>query len=278
MAHTPSPLAEHSRRVGLFGRLALAVRAVAVLAVLWAGPALAADPAPRFADARPGEVRIFVTNALMSLFKELEPAIESATGRSVLIQYGGSYELPQFLASGEPFELAVVTGAAIDRGVGAGQIVPGSRVDIAKVAIEIGVKGRGPAQAPDSPERLRTLFTEASVFRRSISGMSYPIVEAMLQDLRVADAVKDKTVSGGDEEINPRIRPGSYGLIVTTASEMYLYPGVTILGTVPARYGGPVPLSAGLGPRGDAVAARAVIDFLRSPAIDSQLREHRLLR
>src|ERR1700685_128653 len=102
-------------------------------ALLLAGPAGAA------------EVRVMISGGLTAAYQALVPEFEKATGNKVITAYGPSMgttvnAIPLRRARGEPADVLILVGYALDDLVKQGKAVADSKVDLVKSPIGIAVK------------------------------------------------------------------------------------------------------------------------------------------
>src|SRR5665213_2776750 len=95
--------------------------------------------------ANAAEVRVMISGGLTAAFKALVPEFERITGNTVLIAYGPSMgttvnAIPVRLERGEPADVLIMVGYALDDLVKRGKVVANSKVDLVKSPIGIAVK------------------------------------------------------------------------------------------------------------------------------------------
>src|SRR5271163_3332525 len=95
------------------------------------------------------EVRVMISGGLTAAFKALAPEFERTTGNKVLIAYGPSMgttvnAIPVRLERGEPADVLIMVGYALDDLIKQGKVVPESQVELVKSPIGIAVKAGAP--------------------------------------------------------------------------------------------------------------------------------------
>jgi len=158
------------------------VQALLLCALALTAPAIAQPP-----------VTVFVGGAMTTPVKEVGAAFEQSTRTSPVYVSDTTGALQKRLASGERADLIVVTGTAIDVLQSQGRIVAGSRVDLARALIGVGV--RAGAASPDISTA--EAFTAALLRAATISyvnpasgGTSGTYFEGLLQRLGIAEAMR----------------------------------------------------------------------------------------
>src|SRR2546428_599109 len=90
------------------------------------------------------EIRVLSTQASEQAYRELVPQFEKASGHKVTTVFTGTLDANKRLAAGESYDLLIMSGPSIDQHIKGGKLVGGSRVDIAKSGVGVGVKAGAP--------------------------------------------------------------------------------------------------------------------------------------
>src|SRR5215831_17183040 len=77
------------------------------------------------------EIRVISSNALKTTLQELAPAFEKATEHKLIFTWGAAVPLKAQIEKGESFDLAVLTGSAIDDLIKQGKLVAATRTNLA---------------------------------------------------------------------------------------------------------------------------------------------------
>jgi molybdate transport system substrate-binding protein len=85
----------------------------------------------------------------------LVPRFEKESGLKVTTIFTGTLDVQKRIAAGEAYDLIIMAGPAIDDFIKAGKIVPGSRVDLAKSGVGVGVRAGAPKPDISSTEALK---------------------------------------------------------------------------------------------------------------------------
>ena len=93
---------------------------------------------------RAEEIKVISTQATQEAYLELVAQFEKATGHKVATDFTGTLNVQKRLAGGEPCDLIIMAGPAIDEQINIGRAAPGSRVDFAQ-------SGTGPTPRPAAP-------------------------------------------------------------------------------------------------------------------------------
>ncbi len=257
-----------------------AIIAFMTFAVMLGGNAQAAEQAnQKVGDAKPGDVRVFISNGLHGAFEAVRADLTKALGRPIVVEYGASRGLQANIEADQAFEVAIVTPDVINDVEAKGKVIKGSRADIGRSPIGVAQRG-GTKLDISTSEKLKAAMLGAKVIRYPATGAAKPTVENAGTKLGIADAVKEKTKPPiGGAEVPPALMGAEYELFFQLASELMAPPGGQIyIGPVPADVQIPAVMTAAIGAKGDAKAAKALIDFLKGPAIEPALAANRMMR
>lgn len=180
----------------------------------------------------------------------------------------------QKLTAGEPADVVIMTGGAIDEMAQKGAVTPGTRADLARTAIGLGVRAGAPLPDISTPEALKqTLLGAKSLVyvdppQGATSGIHFA---AVLQRLGIAEAVKGKTLLVPAGYPAEAVARGEAELVVHQISQILPVQGVTLVGPLPRDLQKITVYSAGLAARSTAPeAARAFIAFVARPAFKAK--------
>ena len=236
------------------------IAAAAVGALLFSGATGAAGAAAA------AEIKVLSTQATEQAYRELAPQFERASGHKVTTIFTGTLDADKRLAAGEVYDLLIMSGPSIDEHLKDGRLAPGSRVDLAKSGVGVGVKAGAPKPDISSTEALkRTALAAKSIgYSTGPSGMH---VMTMFQRLGIADQVRPKlkqTATG--VFVGSIVASGEVELGFQQVSELGQYPGVDFVGPLPPELQQMTVFSSGIlkGAK-EADAARAWVRFLTSP-------------
>jgi molybdate transport system substrate-binding protein len=231
---------------------------IATCALLMTGVANAAD------------IKVLSTQATEEAYKELVPQFERASGHKVATVFTGTLDLQKRIGAGESHDLIIMAGPAIDDFIKSGKVVAGSRVDLAKSGVGVGVPAGAPKPNIGTVDALKqTLLAVKSIGYST--GPSGVYMVGLFQKLGVADAVKPKlkqTPTGvfvGTIIANREVEIG-----FQQVSELSQFPGVDYVGPLPKDVQETTVFSAGLQVGGkETEAAKALVKFITAPAAAS---------
>ena len=85
------------------------------------------------------EIKVLSTQATEEAYRELAPQFEKVTGHKITTIFTGTLDVQKRLAAGETYDMIIMAGPAIDAQIKVGKVAVGSRVDIAKSGVAVGV-------------------------------------------------------------------------------------------------------------------------------------------
>jgi len=228
------------------------------------------------AGAQADEVRVIGAGAVRAIVTEMARAYEKETGNTVTLTFGTVGVVRQKMAA-DPADVVIMTDVAVDESARQGTIVAGTRVDIARTGMGVGVREGAPRPDISSTEAFKqTLLAAKSIVyvdpaQGATSGIHFA---AVLQRLGIADAMKPKTtlVPGGyPAEL---VAKGEVEMVVHQISEIVPVRGVALVGPLPKELQKITTYSTGVAAKTtSAELARGFIAFLTRPAFKAKFAE-----
>src|SRR3954469_2736984 len=232
---------------------------------------------PFAAAVNAAEIRVISTQATEEAYKELVAQFEKASGHKVTTVFSGTLNVQKRLADGEPYDLIIMAGPAIDDQIKLGKAVAGSRVDFAQSGTGMAVKKGAPKPDIGSVDS----FKKALLATKSIgysTGPSGVYMLSVFEKMGLADQLKPKlkqTPSG--VFVGTLIATGETEIGFQQISELVHFDGIDYVGPLPGDLQRMTMFSAGIhsgAKEGD--AARALLKFLTAPAAAPVIRKHGL--
>lgn len=216
------------------------------------------------------EIKLASGGAFKQVLNALAARYRADTGNTLAITYRTvGQHLDLIRAGKEPFDVAVLTPAAIDGLIKDGKVMSGTRTDLAKTGIGVVVKAGAPLPDISSVEAFkRALLAAKSVayIDPKAGGSSGIYVAGLLQRLGIAAQVNAKAVLVHGGAVADHVADGEAELGIHQISEILPVKGVTLVGPLPADIQNFTVYAAGIGTGArDVTAARAVVEFLAGP-------------
>lgn len=220
-----------------------------------------------------GDVTVVATTAMKTVFEELAPQIEAATGHRLSASFGPSVQIEKRLAQGEAADVAVLTTAAAKDMIARGIIRADSLTDIARSSLGVAVQRGAPKPDISSVEAFKRALLAAksvAVSRPVGAGLSGAHMAKVFQDLGIADAMaaKAKYGAGGVTGlVGLIIARGEAELGIQQIAELLAVPGIDFVGPLPAALQAVTPFTAAIPTVAhNAEAGRKLTAFLATPA------------
>jgi molybdate transport system substrate-binding protein len=225
---------------------------------------------PKVSDAKLGDVRVLVTAAIREPLNAVLKQAEAAIGKPIVVEYGSARgNLKNEILKGQDFEVAILLPDVNDEIQAAGKIAPG-RFEIARVPVAFGLRGEAPNLDVRSPAAVKATMLNAKSVKYAPTGAALMTVRKILSTFDIADKIHDSSAVVGAVPL----AASEYEINIYPLSEIIPNKGVKNLGAVIPELQVPVIIEATVGMKtNDPKAARALIDFLKGPAIDQALKD-----
>jgi molybdate transport system substrate-binding protein len=225
-----------------------------------------------------GDLRVMTSGAFTAAYLEIVPEFEHKTHSKVLTAYGASMgnapdSIPSRLQRGEPVDVVILAGAALDELIKQGEVLPDSRVDLVRSSIGMAVRSGAPKPDIGSVEALKRTLLEARSIAYSDSASGLYLSTELFQHLGIADQVmgKSKRIAGA---VGDAIARGEAEIGFQQISELLPVKGIDYVGPLPPGVQRVTVFSAGVAVSSkNPDAARSLIRFLASPAAVPAIRK-----
>jgi predicted neuraminidase/ABC-type molybdate transport system substrate-binding protein len=244
-------------------------RAVSVVvAILLVAAAAAAD-----------EIRVVTSGAFTAAYLELVPQFERASGHKVVTAFGASIgpapsAIPNRLQRGEPIDVVILAASALDDLIKDGKVAAGSRVDLVRSSIGMAVRAGAPKPDISTLDAFKqTLLNAKSIgFSSSASGVYF--FSELFPRLGITDAIRAKSRMVDSGPVGALLTRGDVEIGFQQISELLPVAGIDYVGPLPSGAQRVTVFSAGLVAAAKSpAAAKALVDFLASPAAAGAIRK-----
>jgi molybdate transport system substrate-binding protein len=213
--------------------------------------------------------------AMRHVLAELGDAYERQSGQAVAIVSVGGLDAARRVYEGEAFDFVVLAADALEQLAAGGRVDPGSRTDIARSAVAVGVAAG--ATRPDVSSA--TAIRDAVLRARSIgysTGPSGAHLVRLFEYWGIADAIAPRIVQAPPGvPVGTLVARGDVELGFQQLSELMHVPGVDVIGLLPAEIQVETVFSAAVCTASNRpAAAKALLSFLASPEADVAKRHH----
>ena len=217
------------------------------------------------------EVHVMISGGLTAAYKALVPEFERKTGNKVVTAYGPSMgttenAIPVRLERGEPADVLILVGYALDDLIKKGKAASGSRVDLVNSKIGVAVKTGAPKPDISTPDTLKRALLAAKSVAYSDSASGVYISTEMFKNLGIADEMKDKAKKIPATPVAEIVAKGEAEIGMQQISELKAVAGIDIVGPLPESLQKVTVFSAGIASASkEPEAGKALISFLASP-------------
>jgi molybdate transport system substrate-binding protein len=138
----------------------------------------------------------------------------------------------------------------------------------------VGVRAGAPKPDISTPEALKKTLLNAKSVSFNPTGASAAHAYDMLARLGITEEMKPKLVLDAEAgRPQKNVAEGRVDLVISLLPEIKFFPGIDLVGPVPAEFQSYVSFSAGVAANPhDAGAAKALIQFLTGPAVPPVLK------
>jgi molybdate transport system substrate-binding protein len=209
------------------------------------------------------------------LLAELTALFQRQTGTVVAIDSTGGVDAAKRVLAGEPFDVVVLALDAIDKLIAAGCVLVGSRVAVVHSGVAVAVRAGAPHPDIGSEEAVRQAVLAARSLGYS-TGPSGVMLARLFERWGIAELIAGRLVQAPPGvPVGTLVARGEVELGFQQLSELMHLEGIDVLGPLPPAIQITSTFCAGIcATTAQAEAARALLDFLASPASADIKRRH----
>lgn len=223
------------------------------------------------------EIKVLTAGAFKPVLLALAPGFEARSGHKLVVDNDTAGALQKRIVGGETFDVAVITPGVIDALGKSGQVAPGSAQKLARVAIGVAVKRGAPLPDIGTVAAFQKALLDAravATINPASGGSSGIYLWQWFDKAGIAAQLKPKAVLVYGGLVAQKLTTGEADLAVHQISEILSVPGVTLVGPLPAEIQNYTVYAGGISAAArDPAAARALLDWLASPAAQAVLKD-----
>lgn len=216
------------------------------------------------------EIKVLCANGMREVMQDLGPKFERATGYKLALSFATLGVIVDRVHNGEAADVVALPRQGIGRLVKDGKADGGTVAVLARAGIGMIVRKGAPKPDISTSEALKRILLAAksiTYLDPAAGGTSGVHFAQVLDRLGIAAAMKPKTV------LHPNARAagalvanGDAEIGINLIQELIALPGIDLVGPLPADLQNTLVFEAVImADAKDAAAARALIDFLRTP-------------
>jgi molybdate transport system substrate-binding protein len=228
--------------------------------------------------AHAAELHVMTSGGFTAAYKILGPKFGAATGNTLDTTLGPSMgkspeAIPNRLARGEPADVVIMVGYALDDLIKQGKVMPDSRVELADSRIGLSVRDGAPKPDIGSVDAFRQTLLHAKSIAYSDSASGVFIQNEMFKKLGIEAQVKAKAKMVPKIPIASVVANGQYEIGFQQVAELLPVKGAQFVGRIPepmqsvTRYAAGIPVGAK-----HPEEARKLLHYMASPEAQDTVR------
>jgi molybdate transport system substrate-binding protein len=225
------------------------------------------------------DLNVMISGGFAAAYRSLTPEFEARTANKLVTAAGPSMgttkdAIPVRLQRGEPADVLIMAGSALDELIRQGKAVAGSRIDLAKSSIGMAVRSGAPKPDIGTVDAFRNTLLEANSVAYSDSASGIYVSTELFQRLGVVEQMKTKSREIPAEPVGRAVARGEAEIGFQQLSELLPIPGIDIVGLLPPELQKITVFAAGIATSSKSPdAATELIKFLASPAAYDAIRK-----
>lgn len=220
--------------------------------------------------AQADEIHVASSGGFAAAYRALAPGFEARSGHKLVAVWGPSMgetngAIPKRLERGEPIDVVIMVGEALDKLVLQGRVEDAGHRLLANSKIGVAVPPGSARPDISTVEGLKQALLKARSIAYSDSASGEYLSRVLFPRLGIADQIKGKSRMIPAEPVAQVVARGDADLGFQQVSELLPVPGIDFVGEIPDEAQQLTPFSAGIvaGTKEHA-AALALIDYLTS--------------
>ncbi|CAN7371862.1 substrate-binding domain-containing protein [Trinickia sp. LjRoot230] len=229
------------------------------------------------ANVQAADLHVMSSGGFTAAYKLLGPKFTASTGNTLDTALGPSMgkspeAIPNRLQRGEPADVVIMVGYALDDLIKQGKVIPDSRVELADSRIGMVVRDGAPKPDIASVAALKETLVHARSIAYSDSASGVYIERELFKRLGIEEQVKSKAKMIPRIPVASVVATGDYEVGFQQVSELLPVKGAAYVGKIPesmqsvTRYAAGIPVGA-QHPK----EAKALLDYLASPAVQPEV-------
>jgi molybdate transport system substrate-binding protein len=231
------------------------------------------------AAAAAAEIKVMSSAGFKAAYLELAAEFERTTGHKIVNAWGPSMgntpqAVPNRIARGEPVDVIIMVGDALDLLINDGKVVASSRTDLARAVIAAAVRAGAPKPDLGSVEAFKRALENAKSIAYSDSASGVYIETVLYPKLGISEEIKAKSKMIPAEPVGEVVARGDAELGFQQLSELVPVQGIDIVGSIPEEIQKVTVFSTGVAAGAkEPEAGAALIKFLSAPAAAPIIRK-----
>jgi molybdate transport system substrate-binding protein len=211
------------------------------------------------------EVNVLSARAIATVLSEIGSEFEQTSGHKLNVISGLPSEFIKHINAGAPVDLVVSGSASVDRLVQEGKLVAGTRTDLVRSGIGVGVRAGAPQPDISSVEAFkRALLNAKSIGYLKVGSGLY--LATVLDRLGIAEIIAPKVTRPDTDIVSELVAKGEIELGMVVITQIVTTPGVELVGALPAEIQSYITFAGAVSANARVPdAAGELLQFLRRP-------------
>lgn len=225
------------------------------------------------------EIHVVSSGGFAAAYRALAPGFERQTGHHLTTAWGPSMgetpqAIPNRLSRGENIDVVIMVGESLNELIKQGKVLDQDHQLLARSRIGMAVKAGAVKPDISTLDGLKQTLLAARSIAYSDSASGVFLSTVLFPRLDIADQIKNKCRMIPAEPVGQVVARGEAEIGLQQVSELLPIAGIDFVGVLPDAAQQITPFSAGIvAGSQETVAAKALIDYLSSPAAASLIRQ-----
>jgi len=223
--------------------------------------------------AQAAELKVIAGGSMTAPLNQLSPEFEKATGHKLTIHFDSTPNIIARVNSGTPFDVVVVPVDVFKDAAAKAYFAPGPAVDIARVGYGVIVRAGAPKPDISTPDAFKQAMLAAPSVAFLPASAAGAHITKVFERLGIAEEMKAKTkVQASPGQVPQAVAKGEAEIGVFL-SNVLIAPGVELVGPFPGDLQQELVFTSAVAADSkEADAAKALIDYLRTPAATAVIK------
>lgn len=237
---------------------------------------------PALPAARVVELHVMSSSGFSTAYRDLLPEFQRAAQTQVTTSYGPSMgqapdAIPIRIQRGEPVDVVIMAGSALDELIKQGKVLADSRVDLGRSLVGMAVRAGAPRPDITTVEAFKKALLDAKSIAYSDSASGQYVSKELFKRLGIADQVMGKSKEIPSKPVGEVVARGEAEIGFQQVSELLPVDGIQFLGPIPPELQKVTVFSAGVAASSkEPERARALIRWLASREASPVIKKHGL--
>ena len=212
------------------------------------------------------EVNVLSARAIATVLNEIGSEFEQTSGHKLNVISGLPSEFIKHINAGAPVDLVVSGSSPVDRLIKEGKLVAGTRMDLVRSGIGVGMRAGAPKPDISSVEAFkRALLNAKSIGYLKVGSGLY--LAALLDRLGIAEAIAPKVTRPDADIVSQLVAKGEIELGMVVITQIMTTPGVELVGPLPPEIQSYITFTGAVSANARVPdTARELLQFLRGPS------------